>query len=399
MHIVHITEFFSPRSETFIYNYVKGLQRAEHRSQVITLNRVNEDERPYDDGIEIDHLYRLHPSRIYAGLQKRLGLLETQEQLFDIARQQIIAILQTAKPDILHAHFGPMGVLIAPVAQKLNIPLVVTFMGYDGSRALQSQRWRDNYQNLTRQVAGVIGISTDMCNRLINIGFDKDQIHRIALGVNIDKFSLHDPTSNFDGKQVHCLHVGRLTAKKSPLKLLDAFNKAYRALLPDITLRLILAGDGEMYDQVVHKVQELDLEKQVDVLGSVSHDEVIELFHRAQIYTQYCEVPPSGDVEGQGVTFVEASASGLPIVSTRHGGIPDVVLDGKTGYLVEEGDTQGMADKIVELARHPQQWKTFGVSGRKHVEETFTLDRQLEQTVALYRQILAKTPSVKQPSV
>ncbi len=389
MYIVHITEFFSPRSETFIYNYVKGLQLQSHRSQVVTLYRVNEDERPYDDCVEINHLSRWHPSRVYSGLKNKLGLLETQEQLFDIARRQLFKILHASKPDVIHAHFGPMGVMVAPVAQKLDIPLIVTFMGYDGSRALRSKRWQDNYQKLAVYAAGVIGISTDMCNRLVKIGFDEDKINRISLGVNIDKFSYHDPKLDFNGKDVRCLHVGRLTAKKSPLKLLEAFNIAHQALLPNV--KLTIAGSGVLHNEVENKMKELELENHVNLLGSVSHEEVITLFQNAHIYTQYCEVSPSGDVEGQGVTFVEASASGLPIVSTRHGGIPDVVLDGKTGYLVEEDDIQGMADRIAHLACQPERWTAFGLSGRKHVEEAFTLETQIQQTVALYRQILSKS--------
>jgi len=393
MHIVHITEFFSPRSETFIYNYVQGLQKLGHRSQVICMNRINDDERPHDDCVEIDHMSRLNPSRIYSGLKRRLGLLEKQEQLFGVARKQLFRILQSSKPDVIHAHFGPMGVMVAPVAQKLNIPLVVTFMGYDGSRALRSERWRKNYKQLNTTVSALIGISNDMCNRLTSVGFDSDKIHRISLGVNIDEFLLRDPTTDFDGKEVRCIHVGRLTAKKSPLKLLEAFNIAYQALSPDINLKLTIAGDGELQDAVEDKVKELKLESQVDILGSVSHKDVIKLFRETHIYTQYCETSHNGDVEGQGVTFVEASASGLPIVSTLHGGIPDVVLNGQTGYLVAEGDTKGMADRIIQLARHPEQWTAFGNCGRKHIEKTFTLDAQLEYTIALYHQVLSKLPS------
>ena len=390
MHIVHITEFFSPQSETFIYNYIKELQIQGHRSQVLTLHRIHPDERPYDDCTIVDLLPRWHPHRIYSSLQTKLGLLEQQEQLFAIARKQILEILQSSKPDILHAHFGPMGVMIAPIARKLKIPLVVTFMGYDGSRALCSDRWRQAYQNLNNVAEAVIGISHDMCNRLVSVSFNKNKIHCIHLGVSLDKFSSRDPKMDFDGHEVRCLHVGRLTAKKSPLKLIDAFHIAYQELQPDIEIKLTIAGDGELRDAVERKIRELNLEKQVELLGAVNHEKVIRLFHEAHIYTQYCEVAPDGDVEGQGVTFVEASASGLPIVSTRHGGIPDVVLDGETGYLVDEGDIQGMADRIVQLAGQPERWTAFGMAGRKHVEETFTLESQLQQTVALYRQILSK---------
>jgi len=378
---------------------VQGLQKLGHRSQVISLYRVNERERPYDDFVKIDHLNRLNPSRIYSSLKQKLGLIERQEQLFHIAQKQLFDIFQGSNPDIIHAHFGPMGVMVAPIARKLGIPLVVSFLGYDGSRAIRSKRWRKNYQSLDSDILAVIGISSDMCNRIHSVGFEKDKIHRIHLGVSIDKFSMRDPKRDFDRKSVKCLHVGRLTSKKSPLKLIEVFYIAYQALLPNIDLKLTIAGGGELYDLVENKVKELKLEKQIDILGDVNHEDVIKLFHETHIYTQYCEVAPDGDVEGQGVTFVEASASGLPIVTTRHGGIPDVVLNGQTGYLVEEGDIQGMADKIIELACHPEQWTIFGTAGRKHVEKTFTLDRQMEQTLALYQQILSSNPSGNQTSL
>jgi colanic acid/amylovoran biosynthesis glycosyltransferase len=99
------------------------------------------------------------------------------------------------------------------------------------------------------------------------------------------------------------------------------------------------------------------------------------------MYVQHSRTAPNGDEEGMGVTFVEASARGLPIVSTRHNGIPDVVLDGRTGYLVPEGDVDAMAQRIIELAENSSLWSTMGRAGRAHVEEGFSLDRQVARTV------------------
>src|SRR5690606_5060383 len=155
-----------------------------------------------------------------------------------------------------------------------------------------------------------------------------------------------DPASEYSGRQLRCLHVGRLTHKKSPVRLIQAFAIARNKLLPDIDLHLSIAGDGPLRLEVEQAVSHKNLTGIVKLLGAIKHKEVLERLRQSHIYTQYCETAPDGDQEGQGITFAEASASGLPIITTRHNGIPDVVLDGKTGYLVEEGDVEGMAERI-----------------------------------------------------
>lgn len=388
MKVAHITGLFSPPSETFIYNYVVGLRDRGHQSHVFTLCRTNIDERPYDDVYEMTLPPRWHPDRIYPGIERRLGFIDLEEQSFRVARKQALDWLRELQPDIVHAHFGPIGVLVEPVAQRLDIPLVVSFLGYDGSKLLRSSHWRRLYLKMSLGASTIIGISHYMCNRLTGIGIDQKKIRRISLGIEIDQFEYQNPATTFDGRNIHCLHVGRLTEKKSPLHLVEAFDLARKALLPDIELRLTIAGDGELREALAQKIEDLNLSDDVHTLGAVNHSEVKQLFQKAHIYTQYCETTREGDTEGQGVTFVEASSSGLPIVTTRHNGIPDVVLDGITGYLVEEGDIQGMADRIAKLARQPEQWKALGQAGRQHVEKNFSLEMQLEKSEHLYMQIV-----------
>lgn len=392
MNVVHVTEFFSPLSETFIYNYVTALQDCGHRSHVFTLHRVNVTSRPYNAITEITLPSRWNYRRAYAGLSRRVGLLEVQEQLFDIAREQLHDFLVKSDPDIVHAHFGPMGVMAASVTRDLGIPLVVSFLGYDGSQLLRSVRWRHAYRKLNRDASAVIGISSDMCNRLEEIGFEAKRIHRIHLGVHIDDFTDITSTSVAQNEtlQIRCLHVGRLTQKKSPLKLLDVFALARMALLPSIDLSLSIIGDGELFASLCNKIESHQLSKSVQVLRAVEHSTVIQMLQNAHIYTQYCETAPNGDVEGLGVSFVEASASGLPIVSTRHGGIPDVVVDGQTGFLVEENDISGMANRIIQLARQPHLRFQMGRAGRKHVEANFSLSRQIMETVNLYQNLITE---------
>jgi glycosyltransferase involved in cell wall biosynthesis len=108
------------------------------------------------------------------------------------------------------------------------------------------------------------------------------------------------------------------------------------------------------------------------------------------LYTQYCETTPSGETEGLGVSFIEASAAGLPIATTRHNGLPEVVIDGASGLLSEEGDVAGMARNIAALGSTPERWGAMGRAGRAHVEQMFVLDRQADALLAHCQAVMAR---------
>lgn len=131
------------------------------------------------------------------------------------------------------------------------------------------------------------------------------------------------------------------------------------------------------------------LKEDVDLIGQIPHDSVPELMHESDIYTQHCLTASDGDKEGMGITFAEASAIGLPVVATRHNGIPDVVKHGETGFLVPERDVDEMADRITELARDPQLRNQFGEAGRRHIMQNFRLDQQVAKMKQLYQSILS----------
>ena len=392
MKILHITESFSPTPETFTYNLIVGLDTRGCTNQVFTLDRVNEIERPYNRVYVVNPPKRLHPRRLYSRLKFRLGLINfqqfTYDLFFDNARKQAYEVINEFKPDLVHAQFGPMRVMISPITQKLNIPLIVSFHGYDVNRLSRSLRWKEHYRKLADNITALTSTSLFLCDKLVQLGFSKTKLHQIYMGVDLSSFPYNDPQNYFDGKTIYCLHVGRLTQKKSPILLVEAFVIARGALLPEIDLRLTIAGDGELSEALARKIEDLQLTHVVKLLGAVNHDKVKKLFQETHIYTQHCQTPPDGDVEGQGVTFVEASASGLPILATRHGGIPDVVIDGKTGYLSEEGDIKSMAENLIKLAQNPNLWTEFGLAGRQHVESNFTLEQQLEKTLKLYKHVI-----------
>jgi colanic acid/amylovoran biosynthesis glycosyltransferase len=241
--------------------------------------------------------------------------------------------------------------------------------------------WPPLYRRLFRSADSLCTTSHYLADRLAALGAPTAKQTVIHVGIDTSAFSYANPAERFDGRVVRLLHVGRLTAKKSPLKLIRAVCEAQR-LCSDRRLELTIAGDGELAEQSRALARELRVTDQIRFEGRVGRDRVRALLATHHLYTQYCETTPSGETEGLGVSFIEASASGLPIAGTRHNGIPEVVLDGVTGLLSDEGDVAGMARNIAALAMDAAAWQRLGRAGRRHVEATFALERQADALLA-----------------
>jgi len=157
-----------------------------------------------------------------------------------------------------------------------------------------------------------------------------------------------------------------------------------------------MAGDGPLRGVVEQEIAALGLSDFVHLLGRRTHDEVIKLYQSAHIYVQHSVTAPDGDEEGLPVSITEALAAGLPVVSTRHSGIPEAVVDGISGVLVDEKDIQGMADAMVALARNPAQWDRFGKAGRKLLETEFSVSVVQDKLKALLALPARSTRSLSQ---
>jgi glycosyltransferase involved in cell wall biosynthesis len=252
--------------------------------------------------------------------------------------------------------------------------------------------WRGIYKrDLIDSGAAVTGLSNHICNRLRELGFPRAAIHLLPNGVRVDQFHYSNPARRWDGRTVRCLHVGRLVEKKNPVLLVQAFHHAIDVAGPGVDLRLDVIGEGPLEDALRSEILRLGLGDKVTLRGALPHHLVAKAMQEAHMYTQHSVTASSGDQEGQPTSLIEASSCGLPVVTTRHNGIPDVVLDGETGYLVEERDVRGMGERIAWLATHPELWQEVGARGRKHVESHMNLRIQVQKAAALY-QALASDP-------
>ena len=153
-----------------------------------------------------------------------------------------------------------------------------------------------------------------------------------------------------------------------------------------------MVGDGPLLTQARSLVQALGLQERVCFFGVCSQGEVADLMRRVRGFVQHSLVAPDGDSEGNPVAVMEAQLSGLPVVATRHAGIPEVVVDGQSGLLVQEGDERAMAQAMVQLVRDPDLAARLGDCGRRRIQERFTIEHHLREVSQLLHQVMQQGP-------
>jgi glycosyltransferase involved in cell wall biosynthesis len=204
------------------------------------------------------------------------------------------------------------------------------------------------------------------------MGAPPEKVHYVPSGVDCRDFSLTDaavapPT---------ILSVGRLVEKKAPHLTLIAFARVLHEC-PEARLRII--GDGPLLGPCRDLVSALKLGDSVTFLGWQPHTVIRNEMQTARCFAQHSVVALDGDSEGTPVSVIEASATGLPVVATRHAGIGDVVIDGVSGFLVDELDVDGMAGALVRLLTDPALASRMGAAGRAQVEARFEKDDRVAQ--------------------
>jgi glycosyltransferase involved in cell wall biosynthesis len=270
---------------------------------------------------------------------------------------------------VILAEFLNYGTEWIALAARLGIPLFGHAHGHDVSARLRKWRWRHAYR-LYRRAAGVITMSEASRARLVRLGLDESRIHVVPYGIDVRNTLPARP----EREEVRCAVVGRLIAKKAPLKVLDAFARAARAVP---ALRLDYVGSGELMDEARAFVARQGLDGRVTLHGARPHDVVRRLLDDADIFLQHSIVDPrTGDEEGMPVAILEAMGHGLPVVATRHAGIPEAVVEGETGLLVGEGDSATMGEHLVTLARDAALRRRLGEAGWRRARERFTWERE-----------------------
>ena len=349
-------------SETFIERQIKGLSQ---RCEVVTLHSGRMPARE-EDGTLIHH-------PVFWGIHNVLKLLTgNRNDWFSNHGMEIF--LKKNGIQLVLANYGLSAVHMLPVCNKLNIPLIPHFHGYDATQHKVIDRYGAHYVKLFEYVPAIIAVSEVMKNKLVQLGAPGEKVKIIPYGINLKQFS-PNPAAKTDFPML--LAVGRFIPKKAPQITIRAFSKVLAAF-PDAKLMMVGGHEGE-YEKCVQLVNELGVANSVIFLGVATPEQIAVYMQQAHMFVQHSITAPSGDMEGTPVSILEAAASGLPVVSTRHGGIMDAVVDGHSGFLVDELDESGMAEKMLELLRNPQLRASMGANARKHIETNYSIEMQMDR--------------------
>lgn len=276
----------------------------------------------------------------------------------------------------LLANYGPVGVSVADACLKANVKLVVHYHGFDAYEYKTIEKFGKAYQHMFRYADKLVAVSTEMKDKLVSLGADRDKIAFISCGINLQRFTSTDPTAN----PPVLINIGRFTPKKGPDLLIKAFKIVHDAI-PEARLEMV--GEGELFGYAQALATELGLKDAITFTGILPTEEIIKRLHHSRIYVQHSLRPPSGDSEGTPVSVLEACACALPVVSTRHAGIKDAVLEQVSGLLVDEGDYQGMAHAIITLLEDPVLCKKMGKAGRERMSTNYSFSDQAAKLALL----------------
>ncbi|MCJ8288273.1 MAG: glycosyltransferase [Crocinitomicaceae bacterium] len=258
------------------------------------------------------------------------------------------------------AEYGPAGVEVMDACSKANIRLIVHFHGFDAYRNDVLEFYADRYKVLFQKAAKIVVVSKDMHAQLLNLGCPEEKLEHITYGVDTDLFS----PPNSDKKRHGFIACGRFVPKKSPLSTIRAFSKVVE-IHPNAKLTFI--GDGELLESAISLSKELKLEENIDFKGVLSPSEVSLEFKKHAIFVQHSVRTIQNDSEGTPLSLLEAAASGLAIVATKHAGISDVIEDEESGFLVKEGDVQKMSERMLELLEGDELRRQLGSKARSIV--------------------------------
>jgi glycosyltransferase involved in cell wall biosynthesis len=292
---------------------------------------------------------------------------------------------------VMHAHFAPDATYALPLAQWLDVPLVTTFHGWDVTvrdrTLMRDASVTVAHYLLTRSAlrergAAFVAVSDYIRDRILALGYPADRVVRHYIGVDIDTFT---PMSG-PRTERYVLNTARHRTQKGIDTLLRAFARV-APHHPDVSL--VQVGAGPMTADLVRLTQSLGIAGRVRFLGSQPHDVVRGLTQRATVVALTGHTSASGQQEALGLVLNEASACGVPVVATRHGGMPEAVIDGETGLLAPERDDAAVADALDTLLGDPALAARMGQRGRAFVVEVFNLRTQTAILEQLYDRVRA----------
>jgi colanic acid/amylovoran biosynthesis glycosyltransferase len=412
MKIAFIVGSFPHVSETFIVNQIVGTAARGHDVDVFTT--VSNVIGGIPAGVQrhrlLEHTHSLYgPSNPFIRLIKLTGLMISQGwraprlvlRALNVVRYGRVAASlglliagltlrrqqSTHAYDVIHCQFGTYGEAALRLREigAITGRLVTSFRGFDATKYLRANPHA--YDALFRTGDLFLPVSQSLADRLIASGCERSKIVVLHSGIECGKFRYHERRL-VEGEPVRILTIGRLTEKKG---ISYAIQAVARVIASGRNLSFTIIGEGPQRAELQRLIEELGVSEFVKLIGWRTHEEVVGLIETAHVLLAPSVTGADGDEEGIPNSVKEAMATGMPVLSTNHGGIPELVEDGVSGYLVTERDAEAMADRLRHLIDHPQTWVTMGQAARARVLAEFDTEKLNDELERLYATLVEES--------
>ena len=364
---------FLKKEMRHVYRQITGL--SAYRTFVMTKSRENADTYPFAD---VEVLPRPRINFISRFVKKYIRRMEPV--FYRGEYDQLCGVLGRRDADLLHVYFGHTGVHLLPFIRNWPKPSVVSFHGMD----IMLRNNEPGYNNRLRELLGVLPLvmarSKSLAARLEELGADASKIRINRTGIPLGDFPYCERRAPADGRWI-LAQACRFIEKKGLPDTLEAF-AAFREKFHGA--RLILAGEGPMEGSLRDKCSRLGIEGSVDFPGFLDANALADLYRRAHVLLHPSITTGRGDQEGIPNALLEAMATGLPVVATRHGGIPEAVRDEIDGFLVPESRPDALADALLQLTSDPARYSAMSAASAKQVRAEFEDSESIRRLEAIY---------------
>jgi colanic acid/amylovoran biosynthesis glycosyltransferase len=410
MRIAFIVGNFPVISETFILNQITGLVTRGHEVHIYAYHtentfKVHADVERYNL-LECTHYLPRIPSNYIWRFFKGLSLIISHFskapsvllQSLDVFKYgwraasmrllyAIIPMLGSQPYDIIHGQFGMHGIegMIYRQIGALQGKLVTSFRGYDISWFVK-ECGEQVYDELFAKGDFFLTNCEFFRQRVINLGCDENKIIVHGSGIDCSRFTFKARYPHPDGK-VRIATTGRLVEKKG---IEYGIRGVAKLAKKHSNVEYNIIGDGELKEHLQQVIDSLGVADKVKLLGLKNQQEIIQILDNSHIFIAPSVTAADGNQDAPVNTLKEAMAMGIPVIGTLHGGIPELVQDSISGFLVPERDGEAIAEKLSYFIEHPEVWEQMGRAGRAYVEQHYDINNLNDKLVEIYRQVITE---------
>src|SRR5436190_19686175 len=299
--------------------------------------------------------------------------------------QMLSKLLERRGADLMHIYFGHTGVHLLPFIERWHKPCVVSFHGADVAQKKDIRDYGPKLRNLFSAVSLVLARSKSLAERLLTLGCPAERLRINRTGVPLDEFPFIRREAPKDG-QWRFMQACRLIPKKGVATSLCAF-AIFQKEFPNS--QLVIAGKGPLQSHLEELAEELGIVSKVHFRGFVSQAELMELYSTSHFFLHPSETPPDQNQAGIPNSILEAMSTGLSVLATHHGGIPEAVEHGRCGLLVEERDFVALAAAMKDVVRSPFAFREMGALASESVAANFEQREQIRHLEAHYDEAVA----------